>query len=161
MRARRRELFADDKKYEITEGVSSLPVQQNSSDRRKTCLQIHPEQFVFILGNFIYQLTRLFKDEVAYLDVHIAVRIESAVDHMQRDIDVRYRVQEGYDKRLLHLHDVGFFTLLFFPYFLIFFLLSLMLRRYAREEKNTFVVLGGGEREKNAFTIQISENSFA
>lgn len=55
----------------------------------------------------------------------------------------------------------------FFPYFLIFFL-PFIAFRYAdtrgREEKKHFCCFdegGGGEREKNAFTIRLLENSFA
>lgn len=45
---------------------------------------------------------RLRKEFDAYLDVHIAVRVEGAVDHMQGDIDVRYLVQQINYHRLLH-----------------------------------------------------------
>lgn len=69
----------------------------------------------FILGNFVYQLTSIKDGSLAHLDVYIAVGVEGAVDHMQGDIDVRYRVKEMNDDRLFHLHDAdGFFTHRFF-----------------------------------------------
>lgn len=39
-----------------------------------------------------------------HLDVDLARWIEGTVDHVKRDIDVRYRMQQMDDNRLLHLH---------------------------------------------------------
>lgn len=61
----------------------------------------------------------------SYLNVYIAVGVEGAVDHMQGDIDVWYRVKEVYHKRLLHLHDDGFLHSFFF---------IALIRRYNRAE---------------------------
>jgi hypothetical protein len=110
----------------ITEGVSHFLFNKLPSALARRDAMADYEQFLYSeQSHLIYQLTRrrrrLSELRVAYLNVHIAVGIESAVDHMQGDIDVRHRVQEVNDIRFLHLHDDdGFFThfFLFFFFFL-------------------------------------------
>lgn len=63
-------------------------------------------------GLFHISIDRQLKDDLddfslSYLNVHIAVGIEGAVDHMQRDIYVRYRMKKVNDHWFLHLHAVS------------------------------------------------------
>lgn len=85
---------------------------------------------------------RLRKEFVAYLNVHIAVWVEGAVDHMQGDIDVRYLVQQINYHRLLH-----FFTATLYTFYnrRLFFLIAL--RNYPSD----------GGRKKNAFPLPFSD----
>lgn len=54
-------------------------------------------------GGRTFRRSGQFRSSSTHLNVYIAVGIEGAVDHMQRDIDVGYRVQKVDDKRFLHL----------------------------------------------------------
>lgn len=82
---------------------------------RKSTLRKAGDESPRLLDNFFYQSWGKFGG--AHLDIHIAVRVERRIDHvnsMYRYVYVRYRVQKVNNERLFHLHfdDFSRFSLL-------------------------------------------------